>query len=80
MIFARPGKISRDFTKWSDDAQNIKPGRCFVVFHGTDFNLKSLSVVALSEHERELWVRGLGFLVEDIQAASYRYTEIDYTQ
>jgi hypothetical protein len=32
-----------------------------------------LSVVALSEHERELWVRGLGFLVEDIQVASYRY-------
>jgi phosphatidylinositol phospholipase C gamma-1 len=59
--------------KWSDDAQNIKPGRCFVVFHGTDFNLKTLSVVALSEQERELWVRGLNFLVEDIRTASYRY-------
>ena len=36
----RPGKNSRDFSKWPEEANNVKPNRCFVVFYGSDFNLK----------------------------------------
>ena len=37
-------------------------GRCFVVFYGREFNLKSLSVVALSDQECEYWLKGLEHL------------------
>ena len=39
-------------------------GKCFVVYHGKEFNLKSLSIVALSEAECETWYRGLMYLIE----------------
>ena len=35
-----PGKNSRDFSKWPEEANNAKANRCFVVFYGSDFNLK----------------------------------------
>ena len=39
----RPGKSSKDFTKWSEESNNVKAARCFVVFYGNEFNLKTLS-------------------------------------
>ena len=36
----RPGKNSRDFSRWPEEANNAKANRCFVVFYGSDFNLK----------------------------------------
>ena len=39
-------------------------GRCFVVFYGREFNLKSLSVVALSETECDYWIKGLACLIQ----------------
>lgn len=43
----RPGKISRDFDKWPDDAKKADGRMCFVVFYGSDFKLKTLSVVGM---------------------------------
>jgi len=67
----RRGKVSKDFDKWAEETRATEPGRCFVVIYGKEFNLKSLSVVALSEGECEMWHRGLGYLVEDATKASY---------
>jgi len=70
----RKGKQSRDFDKWSEEKAGLEVGRCFVIFYGREFNLKSLSVVALSETECEYWQKGLRFLMEDVSRATYGLT------
>ncbi|PNF30464.1 1-phosphatidylinositol 4,5-bisphosphate phosphodiesterase gamma-1 [Cryptotermes secundus] len=67
----RVGKNSKDFERWPDDAKRMENMKCFVVFYGLEFRLKTLSIAALSEKECELWVRGLRHLVPDTIAASY---------
>lgn len=67
----RVGKCSKDFDKWPDDTKRIENLRCFIVFYGLEFKLKSLSIVALSERECELWVRCLRHLVPDTINAPY---------
>jgi phosphatidylinositol phospholipase C gamma-1 len=42
----------------------VQVGKCFVVCYGLEFNLRSLSVVALSEAECETWYRGLKYLIQ----------------
>ncbi|XP_043670796.1 1-phosphatidylinositol 4,5-bisphosphate phosphodiesterase gamma-1 [Vespula pensylvanica] len=67
----RIGKHSKDFEKWPEDAKRIESLRCFVVFYGSEFRLKTLSISALSEKECELWVKGLRHLVQDTINAPY---------
>ena len=59
----RKGKQSKEFDKYSEEFRNMD-GKCFVVYHGKEFNLKSLSIVALSEAECDTWYRGLMYLIE----------------
>ncbi|KAL1501701.1 hypothetical protein ABEB36_006983 [Hypothenemus hampei] len=66
----RVGKNSRDFEKWPDEAK-LKETKCFVIFYGSEFKLRSLSIAALSEEERRLWVKGLNYLVKDTINAPY---------
>lgn len=40
----RVGKNSKDFEKWPEDAKRIENLRCFVVYYGSEFRLKSLSI------------------------------------
>ncbi|KAK1117063.1 hypothetical protein K0M31_016989 [Melipona bicolor] len=65
------GKHSKDFEKWPEDAKRIENLRCFVVYYGSEFRLKTLSISALSEKECELWVKGLRRLVQDTIKAPY---------
>ena len=51
----RPGKNSRDFSKWPEEANNVKPNRCFVVFYGSDFNLKVKSYKYHLNPWRDIW-------------------------
>ncbi|KAL3276024.1 hypothetical protein HHI36_020754 [Cryptolaemus montrouzieri] len=67
----RLGKCSKDFEKWSDEVKKIENLKCFVIFYGSEFKLRVLSIVALSEKECELWVKGLRYLVKDTLAAPY---------
>ncbi|XP_071446484.1 1-phosphatidylinositol 4,5-bisphosphate phosphodiesterase gamma-1 isoform X1 [Hetaerina americana] len=67
----RVGKNSKDFERWSEEAKRIENLRCFVVYYGMEFRLKSLSIAALSERECELWIRGLRSLVPETQSAPY---------
>ena len=53
----RKGKQSKDFEKWSEEKAGLEAARCFVIFYGSEFNLRSLSVVALSEQECEMWLK-----------------------
>lgn len=67
----RWGKSSKDFEKWPEESKKMEMKKCFVVFYGTEFKLRSLSVVALSEREAGIWVKGLKYLVSDINHSSY---------
>lgn len=40
----RLGKNSKDFDKWPDDAKKIENLKCFVVYYGSEFKLRVLSV------------------------------------
>lgn len=55
----RPGKSSRDFDKWTDDTRRADANLCFVVIYGSDFKLKTLSIVGKAcKHIKtiiELW-------------------------
>jgi len=66
----RKGKQSKEFEKYSEEFRNME-GKCFVIFYGKEFNLKSLSIVALSEQECDTWYRGLMYLIQDVASASY---------
>lgn len=67
----RLGKNSKDFEKFPDDIRKFETMRCFVVFYGSEFKLRSLSIGALSEKECELWIKGLRYLVKDTINAPY---------
>lgn len=40
----RLGKNSKDFEKWPDDSKKIETMKCFVVFYGSEFKLRVLSI------------------------------------
>ncbi|KAF7269728.1 hypothetical protein GWI33_017246 [Rhynchophorus ferrugineus] len=67
----RLGKNSKDFEKWPDEARSKDVKKCFVIFYGTEFKLRVLSIAALSEEEKKLWVKGLNYLIKDTINASY---------
>ncbi|XP_057336190.1 1-phosphatidylinositol 4,5-bisphosphate phosphodiesterase gamma-1 [Microplitis mediator] len=65
------GKNSREFDKWPEDSKKIENLRCFVIYYGSEFRLKTLSASAFSEKECELWIKGLRYLVQDTIKAPY---------
>ncbi|CAH0547497.1 unnamed protein product [Brassicogethes aeneus] len=66
----RHGRHSKDFEKCTEETNRMEK-KCFVVFYGSEFNLKTLSLLAFSELECELWVKGLQYLVAEIRDYSY---------
>lgn len=40
----RVGKCSKDFDRWPEEAKKLENLRCFIVFYGLEFKLKSLSI------------------------------------
>ncbi|CAH1709910.1 1-phosphatidylinositol 4,5-bisphosphate phosphodiesterase gamma-1 isoform X2 [Aphis gossypii] len=67
----RCGRNSKEFDRWPDELKKFEATKCFVIFYGNEFKLKTLSVVALSEQECELWLKGLYHLVNDTVCAPY---------
>lgn len=59
----RRGLGSKDFDRNADSARRLDPNCCLAIFYGTEFKLKTLSLVAHSQQEREFWVKGLVFLM-----------------
>ncbi|XP_018565095.1 1-phosphatidylinositol 4,5-bisphosphate phosphodiesterase gamma-1-like [Anoplophora glabripennis] len=67
----RLGKLSQVFEKWSEDAKDFENSQCFVVFYGSEFNLRVLNIAATSEADCDQWIRGLRYLVKDTINAPY---------
>ncbi|XP_052233156.1 1-phosphatidylinositol 4,5-bisphosphate phosphodiesterase gamma-1-like [Dreissena polymorpha] len=61
----------KDFDKWSDEARRHDDKKCFVIYHGNDFKLRTLSVVADSMDECANWCKGLELLIEGARVASH---------
>ena len=40
----RSGKNYKHFEQWPEEAKRIESLRCFIVFYGSEFKLKSLSI------------------------------------
>ncbi|KAL8563654.1 hypothetical protein ACOMHN_055288 [Nucella lapillus] len=68
----RAGKASRDFDKWHEDSKKADGRVCFVVLHGKDFKLKTLSVVANTKEEYGVWRKGLEYLLQETQDALFQ--------
>lgn len=66
----RFGKNSKDFDKW-DDSKKVDHQKCFVISYGNEFKLKTFSVVAHSEKECEMWIKGLKYMVNETIHAPY---------
>ena len=49
---------SKDFHRWSEDVPQDAKKRCFVIYYGSEFNLKSLSCLTLYAEECTLWCQG----------------------
>ena len=79
----RPGKQSKEFQRWSDDAKNCHDDLCFSIFYGNEFKLKSLSLVlkydkvpdARSKGEVKNWIDGKENVVRCLR---YMLTERPY--
>lgn len=41
----RLGKASKEFEKWQDESKSVDFTKCFVIYYGNEFKLRSLSVV-----------------------------------
>lgn len=67
----RVGKNSKEFRTSGDEAKRFESGKCFVLLYGNAFKLKTFSVVALSEHEADIWIKGLKYMVQDTLKAPY---------
>ena len=66
----RFGKNSKDFDKW-DESKKVDYQKCFVITYGSEFKLKTFSVVAHSEKECEMWIKGLKYMVNDTISSPY---------
>ncbi len=67
---------SRDFSKWSEDVQPEAKSRCFVVFYGSEFNLKTLSCLTLYADDCATWCQGIRYLAEDVRRESNRLHQV----
>ena len=43
----RVGKNSKDFERWPDESKRMENMKCFVVFYGLEFRLKTLSIAGM---------------------------------
>lgn len=67
----REGWQSKEFEKWPEEKVKCTVNLCFIVFYGSEFNLKRLSVAALNANEYHLWIIGLKWLMKEIAADTY---------
>jgi phosphatidylinositol phospholipase C, gamma-1 len=66
----RFGKNSKDFDKW-EDSKKIDYQKCFILLYGNEFKLKTFSVVAHSERECDMWIKGVKYLLSDTLNSPY---------
>ncbi|XP_063632987.1 1-phosphatidylinositol 4,5-bisphosphate phosphodiesterase gamma-1 [Cydia splendana] len=67
----RVGKSSKDFERWPEDTKRLESSKCFTIYYGTEFKLRSASFAAQTDKDCEAWVKGVRFLVDEAINAPY---------
>ncbi|XP_034839388.1 1-phosphatidylinositol 4,5-bisphosphate phosphodiesterase gamma-1 isoform X1 [Maniola hyperantus] len=67
----RIGKIGKEFERWPEEAKRVENSKCFCIYYGCEFKLRSASFAASTDKECEAWKQGLRFLIEEAINASY---------
>ncbi|XP_071822304.1 1-phosphatidylinositol 4,5-bisphosphate phosphodiesterase gamma-1-like isoform X2 [Apostichopus japonicus] len=67
----RKGTNYKHFEKWPDEVKKIDQDLALIIFYGSEFRLKTLSVVAANKDEFNLWYYGLQWLLEDTGRANH---------
>lgn len=67
----RKGTNFKHFERWPDEVKKIDSDLAFIIFYGSEFRLKSMSVVAANKDEFNLWFHGLQWLMEDTAKANH---------
>ncbi|CAG0883545.1 unnamed protein product [Cyprideis torosa] len=66
----RIGGASKDFERADKQMPPQNPSRCFVVFYGQEFRLKSWSIMTFTDAECSSWVRCLSHLARETKSLS----------
>ncbi|XP_046469716.1 1-phosphatidylinositol 4,5-bisphosphate phosphodiesterase gamma-1-like [Neodiprion pinetum] len=66
----RSGRCSKDFERWHSETKKMKAVRAFVIYYGSKFLLKTISVYVPTERDRLIWEFGLQCLMSDTKKAS----------
>jgi len=45
----RCGRNSKEFDRWPDELKKFEATKCFVIFYGNEFKLKTLSIVGMHD-------------------------------
>ncbi|XP_022122314.2 1-phosphatidylinositol 4,5-bisphosphate phosphodiesterase gamma-1 isoform X1 [Pieris rapae] len=67
----RIGKSSKDFERWPEETKRLENSKCFTIYYGSEFKLRSASFSAQTDKEVEAWIKGIRFLIEEAVSASY---------
>ncbi|XP_042242315.1 1-phosphatidylinositol 4,5-bisphosphate phosphodiesterase gamma-1-like isoform X2 [Homarus americanus] len=68
----RPGKGgSKDFDKWPDESKREDKSKCFVVFYGKEFRLRTLSIAAMGPEDCNACTTGIQYLMTEVQNVPY---------
>ncbi|VVC96133.1 unnamed protein product, partial [Leptidea sinapis] len=67
----RHGKSSKDFERWPEETKRLENSKCFTIYYGSDFKLRTVSFAAQTDKEVESWIKGLKFLIEEAISAPY---------
>ncbi|KAL4717425.1 hypothetical protein ACJJTC_000574 [Scirpophaga incertulas] len=67
----RVGKSSKDFERWPEETKRVEHSKCFTIYYGSEFKLRSASFAAQTDKDCESWVKGIRFLLEEAVNASY---------
>ncbi|XP_048507908.1 1-phosphatidylinositol 4,5-bisphosphate phosphodiesterase gamma-1-like isoform X2 [Athalia rosae] len=67
----RIGIDPKDLERLPKTKKKLKANRCFVIYYGAEFCLKTVILFASTERDCERWVEGLNYLVQDAVNAPY---------
>lgn len=72
----RPGKGSKDFEKWQEEARREERAKCFIVFYGKEFKLRTLSIAGETTPFQDFVSCHLGLELKILRKKKRRGNEI----
>ncbi|XP_039763945.1 1-phosphatidylinositol 4,5-bisphosphate phosphodiesterase gamma-1 isoform X2 [Pararge aegeria] len=67
----RVGKNTKDFERWFEEIKRIENSKCFTIFYGNEFKLRSVSFAAPTDKECDAWTQGLKYLIVEATDTSF---------